>query len=142
MSRAQGSESPLSDRRRSLPLINWGTAYISTCAPFFVRLEKRFAAKSYSFLQFVLLQHWSRRVGDKRLRPLVDHVSNRAIGAADLEIIMVHRRAPRALTCTRARRSGASRGEPVHSRRGHARRLAVGIGSRVLERDPAVFGLK
>ena len=142
MSRAQGSESPLSDRRRSLPLIIWGTAYISTCAPFFVRLEKRFAAKSYSFLQFVLLQHWSRRVGDKRLRPLVDHVSNRAIGAADLEIIMVHRRAPRALICTRARRSGASRGVPAHSRRGHARRLAMDIGSRVSERDPALFGLK
>ena len=94
------------------------------------------------FFKLVLLQHQLSVSGGKSMDLIVGHVSTRAICAAGLGIISIHQRAPHALTCTRARRSGASRGVPAHSRRGRARRLAMDIGSRVSERDPALFGLK
>ena len=94
------------------------------------------------FLEIVLLQHLVAATAGKSMDHLGGHVSTRAICAAGLGIISVHQRAPHALTCTRARGSGASRGVPAHSHRVAPRRLALDSGYRVTERDPALFGLK
>ena len=94
------------------------------------------------FFKLVLLQHQLSVSAGKSMDLIGGHVSTRAICAAGLGIISVHQRAPHALTCTRARGSGASRGVPAHSHRVAPRRLALDSGSRVTERDPALFHLK
>ena len=94
------------------------------------------------FFEIVLLQDLVAATAGKSTDLTGGHASTRAICAAGLGIISVHHCAPHALTCTRARGSGASRGVPAHSHRVAPRRLALDSGSRVSERGPALFGLK